>query len=96
MKDDMHGFLEQAIDRLPPKYRSVLVLREIEQLSTQETADCLGLTVVNVKVCLFRAKSLLRAELEKAVDYRTLFSFRGAQCDAMTEQVMDKIRLKMS
>ncbi len=90
---DMNQFLEQAIDRLPPVYRSVLIMREIEQMSTKETADCLNISPANVKVRLHRAKTLLRSELEKAIGTGDLFTFRGAQCDIMTEQVMRKIRL---
>lgn len=92
MQNDMNRFLEKAIERLPPKYRSVLIMREIEQMNTKETAECLNISRVNVKVRLYRAKSMLQEELKKALGDGNLFSFRGAQCDAMTEQVMYEIR----
>lgn len=91
IRKDMNKQLEQAIDTLPPKYRSVLIMREIEQMSTRETAESLDITRVNVKVRLHRAKKMLRDQLEKTLSDMDLFSFRGAECDAMTEQVMKLI-----
>lgn len=52
-----------AIERLPPSYRAVLVLRDIEELSTEETAEVLSLTRTAVKVRLHRARLALRTLL---------------------------------
>ena len=57
--------VRRCIDQLPDKYRSVLVLREIEELSTQETAAALQLTVTAVKVRLHRARQALAALLRR-------------------------------
>lgn len=53
------SFLEQAVDALPAMYRCVFVLREVENLSTDETADCLNLTEETVKIRLLRAPTCL-------------------------------------
>ena len=55
--------LEEAILNLPDHYRSVLVLRDVEELSTAETAETLGLTEQNVKVRLHRGRALLIQKL---------------------------------
>jgi RNA polymerase sigma-70 factor (ECF subfamily) len=52
--------LEAAVDRLPETYRSVFMLREVEEMSTAETTECLDLSEEAVKVRLHRARSLLR------------------------------------
>lgn len=91
MRKDMNNHLEKAIDTLPQKYRCVLIMREIEQMSTRETAEALDISRVNVKVRLHRAKKMLRDQLEKMLSSMDLFSFKGNDCDAMTEQVMKLI-----
>jgi len=62
---EMREIMDRAIDRLPPKYRMVFVLRDIEEFSTEETSEILGITVANVKIRLMRARLFLRDELEK-------------------------------
>lgn len=92
IQKDMNSHLEKAIDALPAKYRSVLIMRKIEQLSTKETANLLNISRANVKVRLHRAKNLLRDELTEMLDEIDLFSFKGDDCDRMTEQVMSLIK----
>jgi RNA polymerase sigma-70 factor (ECF subfamily) len=58
---EMKMVLEKAFDALPDDYRSVFMLREIEGLSTSETAECLELSEENVKTRLHRARGLLHA-----------------------------------
>lgn len=94
IRNDMDTHLEKAIDALPPKYRSVLIMREIEQLSTKETAKVLDISQSNVKVRLHRAKNMLRDHLTDMLDEIDLFSFKGKDCDRMTDQVMRSIREK--
>ena len=60
---EAHGELEQAIAELPPALRSVFILRELEGLSTEATAQALELTPANVKVRLHRARLWLRERL---------------------------------
>jgi RNA polymerase sigma-70 factor (ECF subfamily) len=62
-RTDLREALEDGIARLPRPYRAVLILRDLEGLSTQETAEALGLTPVAVKVRLHRARLFLRRRL---------------------------------
>jgi RNA polymerase sigma-70 factor, ECF subfamily len=86
--------LQSAALALPPNYRSVLILRDIEEMSTSDTAEALELTEENVKVRLHRARALLRRELfARAGAHRhQAFPFLGARCDRMVEAVMARIR----
>lgn len=92
IQDDMNTYLEKAVDALPPKYRSVLIMRKIEQLSTKETAEVLEISHSNVKVRLHRAKKMLRDELTEMLDEIALFSFKGDDCNLMTRRVMKLIK----
>ena len=56
--------IKASVKELPPQYRLVLVLRDMEGFSTQETAEILGITHANVKVRLHRARLFLREELK--------------------------------
>jgi RNA polymerase sigma-70 factor (ECF subfamily) len=60
---ETRALVEQALAELDEKYRLVFVLRDIEGLSTSETAEILGLTEANVKVRLLRARLMLREKL---------------------------------
>ncbi|HYP17975.1 MAG TPA: sigma-70 family RNA polymerase sigma factor, partial [Opitutus sp.] len=64
--NEMKHLLESAIGELPRKYRTVYMLREVQQLSTAEAAACLGITAENVKVTLHRAKEMLKNRLLKS------------------------------
>jgi RNA polymerase sigma-70 factor (ECF subfamily) len=90
---ELQSAIEGAIDALPPMYRSVFVLREVEDMSVAETAECLSITPESVKTRLHRARALLRSHLEPAT--RTAapaaFSYLGARCDRLTRAVMERI-----
>jgi len=58
--------LAEALDELNEKYRLVFLLRDVEGLSTAETAEALGITEANVKVRLLRARLMLRERLTRA------------------------------
>jgi len=62
---EMQGILAEVIEKLEPEYRIVLVLRDLEELSTQETADALGISVTAVKSRLLRARLKLREKLNR-------------------------------
>jgi RNA polymerase sigma-70 factor (ECF subfamily) len=89
----LHSAIEKAVDTLPPLYRSVFVMRELEDMTVVETAECLGITQESVKTRLHRARVLLRSQLERAVgaDVPVAFSYLGSRCDRMTWAVMDGI-----
>jgi RNA polymerase sigma-70 factor (ECF subfamily) len=61
---EVFGLVRSAIDELPENYRTVLLLRDIEELSTEEAARMLGITANTVKVRLHRARQALRSRLE--------------------------------
>src|SRR5262249_58221787 len=62
---ELRMVLSTAIEELPADYRAVVVLRDVEGFSNQEIAASLGLTVVNVKIRVHRARLFLRKRLEE-------------------------------
>ena len=62
---EMRTLVRECIDRLPPSYRTVLLLRDIEELDTEETAGALGISANAVKIRLHRARQALRSLLER-------------------------------
>jgi RNA polymerase sigma-70 factor (ECF subfamily) len=66
-RSEVQELIRQALEELDEKYRSVFVLRDVERLSTQETADLLGITPANVKVRLLRARLQLREQLTRSL-----------------------------
>jgi RNA polymerase sigma-70 factor (ECF subfamily) len=90
---ELGGFLEHALDDLPDIYRSVFVLREIEELSTAEVASCLDITEDLVKVRLHRARVALRSRLDRRVGsaLRRIYDFHLSRCDRVVAAVMARI-----
>jgi RNA polymerase sigma-70 factor, ECF subfamily len=64
-QEELHGILEEAIDSLKPVYRTVFVLRDVEEMSTEETAEALNLSIPAVKSRLLRARLQLREKLTR-------------------------------
>jgi RNA polymerase sigma-70 factor (ECF subfamily) len=85
--------LERAVDGLAPAYRTVFVLREVEQLSTRETAEALAIGEEAVKVRLHRARAMLRRALGEQVARAApeAFPFLAPRCNRMAERVMEAI-----
>jgi RNA polymerase sigma-70 factor (ECF subfamily) len=85
--------LESAVERLPQSYRSVFVMREVEQMSTAETAESLDISEESVKVRLHRARALLRKHIYAQTGAATAgaFQFLGARCDRMVSSVLVRI-----
>jgi RNA polymerase sigma-70 factor (ECF subfamily) len=90
---ELHAVLRDAVEVLPDPLRAVFCLREIEELSTEETADALGLTIENVRVRLHRAKRGLRQTLDARIgrEVRRLYLFDGPDCDRMVEAVFARL-----
>lgn len=65
LSDETHALVRRAIDMLPPHYRAVVVLRDIEELSNEEAAEILGEAVSSVKSRLHRARMALREQLTR-------------------------------
>jgi RNA polymerase sigma-70 factor (ECF subfamily) len=64
-RDELGGILDTAVQSLEPPYRSVFMLRDIDELSTEETAEALGLSIPAVKSRLLRARLQLREKLTR-------------------------------
>lgn len=91
---DLQSVLETAVAALPESFRSVLVLRDVEGLSTAETAESLGISEALVKTRLHRAHAALRRDMENrtgAALART-FQFHLSRCDRVVEAVFRRIR----
>ena len=92
MRRQISKLLETAIARLPDTFRSVFVLREIEGLSVEDTAEALQIPVETVKTRLFRARRRLQKELDPELcsGLSESFPFAGADCEAMTNRVITR------
>lgn len=90
---EVRSILEAVIENLPDTYRTVFVLREVEELSTTETAEALELSEEAVKTRLHRARAVLRRELllKAGTGIRQAFPFMGPRCDRMVETVMARV-----
>jgi RNA polymerase sigma-70 factor (ECF subfamily) len=86
---EVRGLLERHIDALPDLYRAVFVLRAIEEMSVEETAESLELPPSTVRTRYFRARALLRTALDRRVDesLRDAFAFDGERCDRIVARV---------
>jgi RNA polymerase sigma-70 factor, ECF subfamily len=93
MRSELGRTLQSAVDELPETYRSVFVLREVEGLSTLETAACLDLSEEAVKTRLHRSRALLRQYLEAQAGAAVteMYPFLGRHCDLIVAQVMQRI-----
>jgi RNA polymerase sigma-70 factor, ECF subfamily len=92
---ELRRFLEAALDALSPRYHSVVMLREVEGLSTLETAACLGITEETVKTRLHRARGLLRRLLsgKAGLAARDAFPFPAPRCDRIVASVLVRQKL---
>ena len=94
LRAEMRRLLERRIDELPVAFRTVFVLREVEDLSVEETAESLSIPASTVRTRLFRARALLREALARDLDTATLnvFGFAGARCDRIVATVLARVR----
>jgi RNA polymerase sigma-70 factor (ECF subfamily) len=90
---ETRALLEQAILGLPEQYRMVLMMRDVEQLSTTETAEALEISEENVKVRLHRARAMVRRDLFERVGATSAaaFQFGASRCDRVTSEVMRRV-----
>jgi RNA polymerase sigma-70 factor, ECF subfamily len=90
---EVSRLLEEAVLRLPAKYRSVVVMRDVEELSTAETAAALDLTEDNVKVRLHRGRAMMRDWLfaRAGGNLRHAFPFLGPRCDCVVDAVFARL-----
>jgi RNA polymerase sigma-70 factor (ECF subfamily) len=92
-REQLRQLIERAVAGLPQGFRSVFVLREVEGLSVEETAEALDIPPATVKTRLLRARKKLRDALEPDVHSALsgAFPFAGADCEAMTERVLQAV-----
>lgn len=94
MRAEARRLLECRIDALPEQFRTVFILRDVEELSVEETAECLDVPSATVRSRAFRARALLRASLARDIDLATLnaFGFAGHRCDRIVATVLDRFK----
>ncbi len=87
---ELREVMQTQVAALPDTFRAVLMLRDVEGLSTGETAACLGISEDLVKTRLSRARTLLRDRLYRraGVTLETLFAFGNSRCDRVVAAVM--------
>ena len=95
MTGELRVALERSLDSIPQIYRTAFVLREVEGLSTAETAECLDTSEDVVKTRLHRARALLRRELmaRAGTEAGDAFRFHAVRCDRVVAAVFAQLRL---
>jgi len=86
--------INQNLDNLPENFRTVFVLRAVEQLSVRETAKILEIKEETVKTRFFRAKRLLREQIQIYLDNAGMkvYEFGGHHCDIVIKNVLERIK----
>ena len=93
-RKELRGLLESKIDALPEAFRTVFILRGMEEFSVEETAAALDIPEATVRTRFFRARSLLREALSSEIDlvFDEAFGFAGARCDRVVANVLARLR----
>ena len=95
---ELRRLLEQAVERLPDAYRTIFMLRDVEEMSTADAAYALEITEENVKVRLHRARALLRKSLFTlaGTESRQAFNFNAVRCDRVVKNVFERIQKRVT
>jgi RNA polymerase sigma-70 factor (ECF subfamily) len=90
---ELHNALESAISSLPPKYRSVIIMRDVEEMTTAEAASLMEISEESLKVRLHRARAMVRRALyrQSGQQARDLFAFPATRCDRVVVAVLSRI-----
>lgn len=90
---ELRAALEQAVDALPPTFRTVFVMRAVEELSVTETAEALEIPEETVRTRLHRARGMLRDDLTRKLESRapSAFDFHLSRCDRVVAAVFRRI-----
>lgn len=93
LRAEMRHLLEARIDALPDAFRTVFVLRALEEMTIEETAATLDIPQATVRTRYFRAKGLLRESLSREIDFalEEAFAFAGARCDRIVAGVLARL-----
>jgi RNA polymerase sigma-70 factor (ECF subfamily) len=91
---EVRRLLEEAVEKLPDDYRTIFILRDMEEMSTTDAADVLEITEDNVKVRLHRARALLRKSLHAraGMERKEAFNFHAVRCDRVVKNVFERIQ----
>jgi RNA polymerase sigma-70 factor (ECF subfamily) len=94
---EIRRLVEDAIGDLPDTYRTIFMLRDVEELSTTDVADILEITEENVKVRLHRARALLRKSLygRAGTGRKEAFTFYALRCDRVVKNVLERIQKQL-
>ncbi len=94
LRAESRRIMEAKIDALPDAFRTVFMLRAVEELTVEETAVALGIPEATVRTRFFRARGLLRESLSREMDFALdqAFHFAGDRCDRITERVLARWR----
>ena len=90
IRKEMSECINEYIDSLPPDYRTVIVLSELEDLPNKEIAEILGISLGNVKIRLHRARAKLKATLNEACDFYYTDQ-NTLSCDRKQVHILPKI-----
>jgi RNA polymerase sigma-70 factor, ECF subfamily len=90
---ELRHLIEKRIDALPQAFRTVFMLRAVEEMSVEDTAACLGIPEATVRTRYFRARGLLRESLAREMDQAVdgAFSFDGTRCDRIVSGVLARL-----
>lgn len=93
LRAEARRLIEAKIDELPEAFRTVFMLRALEELTVEETAATLGIPEATVRTRHFRARALLRAALASEIEvaFEDAFQFDGARCDRIVHGVMRRL-----
>ena len=93
MRAQIRQQIEARIDTMPDAFRTVFMLRGVQELSVEEVAVVLGIPEATVRSRFFRARGILREGLSRDIDMAIgdAFSFAGQRCDHIVEGVLAKI-----
>ena len=93
LRAEIRRLLERQIDELPIAFRTVFIMRDVQDMSVQETAECLSIPPATVRTRLFRARALLREALARDLDAATMdvFGFAGDRCDRIVHAVLSRL-----
>jgi RNA polymerase sigma-70 factor (ECF subfamily) len=90
---EMRRIVEEAVDALPEAFRTVFVMRTVEEMSVAETAECLGIPEETVKTRAFRARAMLQRAISERIDASVTgaFDFQGVRCDRIVARVLARL-----
>lgn len=93
LRAEIRALLEKTLDELPIAFRTVFVMQDLEEMTVEQTAECLGIAEATVRSRLSRARSLFRTSLERDIhpELRSVFSFGGDRCERIVEAVLSRL-----